>query len=589
MLGGTVVVYAPFSRKAPMVASASSFYNLDPKLRGEVPASRTTVRVWAIGSVAAIILGCAGWSTADAQSPPAGATTAASSAAQPEPTFDIQAIDVAGNTLLDEAALDAAIYPHIGPKRTRDDVIAAQKDLQEAYRAKGYQSVIVEIPPQTVREGVIKLHVVEESIGRVRVVGSKYHSLTRVRQAIPAIAEGKVTNFGEAEAQIAESNRLPDRQVTPIIRAGAVPGTLDVDLQVSDQEPVHGSVELNNDNSPSTDPLRLNVNLRYDNLWQLGHSISATYAVAPQDRGQSEVYAGSYIAPIWDTPITLLLYGYNSNSDFATLGAVDVLGKGFAIGARAIYQLPSFGSYTHSLSAGFDFKHFFEFIQVTAGDFTCATGTSDANTSCGAVDYVPFYGSYTIRRQAESTSSATFAFTANFRGIGANDAGFQTKRANAQANFIHANIDLEHIQPWWFGFETDSRISGQITDTPLVSSEQISAGGSNSVRGYLESEAVGDDGITGTFEIRSPVLLKGLANVLDNWRLYTFFDAGRLWVLKPQADQTKRFLLDSTGVGTRFDLTQHFHGDVDVAFPLRDGPTHPEGRPYINFSVKAEF
>jgi hemolysin activation/secretion protein len=506
-----------------------------------------------------------------------------------EPEFAIEAIDVDGNSLLDERALDAAIYPHMGPKRTRDDVLAAQKDLQDAYRSRGYQSVIVEIPPQTVRDGVIKLHVVEEPIGHLRVVGSKYHSLVKVREAVPSLQEGKVANFGEVETQIAEANRLPDRQVTPIIHAGTVPGTLDVDLQVADQEPVHASVEINNDNSPSTDPLRLNFNLRYDNLWQLGHTISATYAVAPQDRSQSEVYAGSYVAPIWNTPLTFLLYGYNSNSDLATIGAVDVLGKGFAIGSRIIYQLSPFGDFTNSFSVGVDFKHFFEFIQVNAGDFGCANGTSTMNTSCGAVDYFPLYASYTIRRQTESTSSATFSFTSNFRGIGANDAGFQTKRANAQANFIHANIDLDHIQPWWLGFETDTRLAGQATNTPLVSSEQLSAGGVSSVRGYLESEAVGDEGLTGSFELRSPVLLKGFANILDNWRFYSFYDAGRLWVLKPQADQTKRFFLESTGVGTRFDLMNHIHSDVDVAFPLRDGPTRFEGHPYINFSVKAEY
>lgn len=500
-------------------------------------------------------------------------------AAAPEPTFDINAIDVDGNTLLDEVALEAAVYPYAGPGRTAADVASAQRSLENAYRAKGYQSVVVEVPRQTVADGVVRLHVVEAPIGRLRVVGSKYHSLTAVETAIPALGEGQVPNFQLAQAQINEANRLPDRQVTPVIRAGEVPGTIDVDLKVADQAPLHASLEVNNQSSAFTTPLRLTANVRYDNLWQLGHSLSATYQVAPQRRTDGEVYAGSYLAPLWNTPFSVLVFGFNSNSNLATLGGVNVLGRGYDIGARAVYQFPAHGPVSQSLSFGADYKHFLEFVQLSNGA-----------ASNGAVSYAPLSATYTIRQQTESSTTASVAITANLRGLGDGDSGFQLKRANARADFIRVNLDIDHTQPLWRGFEGNLRVSGQITNAPLVSSEQFSMGGAASVRGYLEAEAVADTGVFGSIELRSPVMFKSLTGVLDNVRLYTFVDDANGRVLEPQAEQQGSFSLYSAGLGTRFQLLDHLNGDLFAAIPLKSGPSRANsGRPYGTFSLKAEF
>jgi hemolysin activation/secretion protein len=530
---------------------------------------RAAGRAMALALSAALAAG-AGVAQADEAAKPAVA----------EPTFDINAIDVDGVTLLDEATLEKAIYDHMGPGRTRADVAAAQQALEEAYRAKGYQSVVVEVPRQTVADGIVKLHVVEAPVGRLRVVGSKYHSLAEIEAAIPSLAEGKVANFTQAQAEITEANRLPDRQVTPIVHAGQAPGTVDVDLKVADQEPLHGSVEVNNENSPFTKPLRVTANLRYDDLWQLGQSISATYEVAPQRRSDTEVYAGSYVAPLWNTPFSLLVFGFNSNSDLAALGGVDVLGKGHDIGVRAIYQYAALGPISQSLSFGVDYKHFLEFDRLSSGQ-----------VSAGAVSYWPISATYTLKRQTESTTTASAALTADLRGLGDGDTGFQDKRANARANFIRANLDVEHTQPLWAGFQGDVRIAGQITNTALVSSEQFSVGGFSSVRGYLEAEAIGDNGVFGSMELRSPVLLRRFPRILDDLRLYTFLDGADTWVLLPQVEQKSEFTLYSTGIGTRFRLLDHLAGDVFTAFPLKNGPTRPGGgdRAYTTFSLKADF
>lgn len=243
---------------------------------------------WSIGCLA-VALSCA--SLAD-EAPPAAA------GAEPQRLVDINEYVVRGNTVLDNRAIEAAVYPFLGPQRSLGDIEGARDALQAAYQEKGYQSVYVELPEQQVSGGVVYLQVTETTVGRVRVVGAKHYSPVELREEVPALEEGKVPDFAQVQRELAQVNRTPGRQVLPMVREGQRPGTMDVDLQVEDKNPWHASIGLNNDYSADTRHLRSVVSLGYDNLWQLGHAISLTYFTAPQDQDNAKVWSGSYTAPL---------------------------------------------------------------------------------------------------------------------------------------------------------------------------------------------------------------------------------------------------------------------------------------------------
>ncbi|HSZ73861.1 MAG TPA: ShlB/FhaC/HecB family hemolysin secretion/activation protein [Rhizomicrobium sp.] len=497
---------------------------------------------------------------------------------QQERHIDIEAYDVAGNTLLDTETIETAVYPFLGPQRTIEDVNAARDALEHAYQSRGYQSVVVEIPKQDGRDGVVQFHVVEAPVGRLRVVGAKYSLPSEIREQVSALQEGKVPDFNTAQQQITEANRLPDRRVIPTLKPGVVPGTVDVDLKVNDTLPLHASAELNNDHGPDTRQLRATATVRYDDLFQLGQSFSFTYLRAPEDVHSGEVFSGSYLAPIWNTPLSILTYAYSSNSNVATLGGADVLGKGYAIGLRGILQLPNIDDVSESLSFGLDYKHFQEMLLF------------DGVTISAPIDYVPATVTYSAQLSTpSSTANVSASLITGLRGIGSNFAEFENKRANAGANFIHFNLDMDYTQSIAYDIQGNARLSWQVADQALVSSEQFAAGGMTSVRGYLQSEVVGDDGAFASVELRSPSFRLMLTPLIDDWRFFGFFDAADLYVIEPLADQQGEFDLYSTGVGSRIHLLRYLSGLVDVAFPLRSGPNTKAWKPVVNFSVKTEF
>jgi hemolysin activation/secretion protein len=93
------------------------------------------------------------------------------------------------------------------------------------------------------------------------------------------------------------------------------------------------------------------------------------------------------------------------------------------------------------------------------------------------------------------------------------------------------------------------------------------------VRGYLEATQLGDSGVIGTAELRSPTLLGSDAkDSPDEWRFYAFYDQGRVFVNKTLPAQANYFDLASVGVGTIIRWHKHTHGSLDVALPLIDQP-----------------
>ena len=503
-------------------------------------------------------------------------TQAAPAPASAPADFQINEYLVRGNTLMPADDIENAIDPYLGPGRSMNDVHNARDALQKLYQSRGYQSVVVEIPPQQVKNGVILLQVTENSIGRLRVEGAKYHSPQEIRDAVPSLAQGSVPDFNQVQKELTDLNKQPGRQVVPLLSPGSMPQTMDVTLKVDDTYPLHGSVEVNNDHSAYTPDLRTIASVRYDNLWQLGHTISATYIVAPQDRHATEVYALSYLAPL-NTEWSLLGSAYKSNSNANTLGGTTVLGKGNAVSLQATKQLPVLGGdYTQMVSFGISRKHFEQNI------------TLSGKTLQAPLTYYPLSASYTGQRSGE-TSTLGFTLTGNFgwRGVGSGNQAFDNQRYNARDNFADLHLDLNYARSFAGDFAIATRASAQASTQPLISSEQFAAGGMSSVRGYLSAEDTADNGAIASVELRTPSIHAWLGSFADDWRFHVFVDSARLMLIDPLPEQRGRFSLLSTGVGTSFTVFHYLNGDLEYAYPLRNGVQTRAHDGHLLFSVKA--
>lgn len=486
---------------------------------------------------------------------------------------------VRGNHILKPVEIEEAVYPFLGPDRSEQDIEQARLGLEKIYKSKGYQTVYVEVPQQTGARGIILLNVVEAPVGRLRVKGSRYFLPSKIKEQAPSMAEGTVPNFNEITKDVVALNRWRDRKITPELRAGVVPGTVDIDLKVEDKLPLHGSLELNNQHNANTVPLRLSGSLSYGNLWQLGHALGLSFQVAPEKFSDGTVLSAYYQAPFRDVDgLSLMLTGAIQDSNISTLGGGAVIGKGKIFGLRLMKTLPAEKSSFHSLSFGMDYKDFVQ--DVTAGGAVISS----------PISYFPLTLSYSASHVGD-TSFTEFnaALVFHLSGMGGSQSEFAARRFNARDNFFYFRGDLSHTQDLPGGFQTYTRIQGQAAPQPLINTEQTAGGGQNTVRGYLIATQLGDSGIFGSLEFRSPSFIGSAKEKENEWRVYGFVEGGKLYVNSTLPGEERTHDLASVGIGTRLRFLDHITGSIDMGVPLVTQPNAIAHDVYFFFRLGMDF
>ena len=479
--------------------------------------------------------------------------------------FDINEFRVLGSHVLPERDVERAVYPFLGPGRDIETVRKAADALEKAYKEAGFGAVFVDIPEQTVEDGIVRLKVTEGSLDRVRVRGARYFSGRQILEALPALEAGQTPHLTSLQQQLTDLNaRTPDRTITPVLKAGPQPGTVDVDLAVKDSLPLHGSVEVDNRHTADTTPNRLSVSLSYDNLWQRQDSIALQYQTAPARTANDKVESVTYLAHIADG---LAAFSYlHTNSNVLALGTLGVLGKGTIYGAHWLQPITNTPESSQSFTFGADYK-----------DVQTLVNPDPVNGSSGApvtapVHYLNWSASYSQAWRAPThTFGTTVGVGLGIRGLIDTPAEFENARSQGTPGYFYLRISGDALQSLPAGMAFQARLTSQWSMNPLVNNEQFALGGQDTVRGYLEAETLADTGAAGTLEFHSPSFGAHLGSMLKPLYAFGFVDAGIATLIDPLPSQDSKFHLWSTGVGLRLENSSGLSGSLDYAIPEKDG------------------
>jgi hemolysin activation/secretion protein len=493
------------------------------------------------------------------------------------PKFDIWEFRVLGNHVLPTRSVERAVYQYLGAQRSIDTVKDAEAALERAYKDAGFGAVYVDIPEQDVSEGIVRLQVTEGRVERVRVRGARYFSDGQIRAALPALESDSTPNLQALQQQLAHLNaETPDRVVTPILRAGSAPGTVDVDLGVKDTLPLHGSIQFDNRHTADTTPNRLTASVSYDNLWQRQDSIALEYQTAPTDPENARVESATYTAHAGEDLGTVAFSYMHTSSNVLAVGTLGVLGSGDIYGLHWSQPLSGSAARSQDFTFGWDYKNVN--TEVFPGE---ASASSTPVTA--PVHYLNWSVGYSQAARLPSTTLAgSLGVNFGVSGVVNGTQEFANARYLATPSYLYLRLSGMAVQNLPLGLSLSARMSSQWADSPLVNNEQFALGGIDTVRGYLVAEALGDSGAAGTLELRLPRLLGQLYG-------FGFVDGGVATLLDPLPAQPYRVRLWSTGAGARIDNLAGFSGELDYAIPEVNGPTTPRGDWHVDFSVRYGF
>ena len=456
-----------------------------------------------------------------AASPGAQAQAAATEQVQ------VRSFQVQGNTLLDAAAVQAALAPHTGA-RTLADLQKAAQAVQALYVQAGWAAVVVYLPPQPVADGVVTLNVVEGKVGQVLVQGNQRLSAARVRAALPSLVQGATPRVRRIDAELQIANENPGRSMAVLLGPGAAPGEVQATVKV-DEQPVHRfSASLDNSGNSRTGELRLGLGWQHADLTGHDDALSVNLQTSPTEPSMVRVASLGYRWPLPGLRAAVDLFAAYSNVDGGTqtiaAGDLSFAGAGRILGARTVWYLPRLGEFDQRLTTGLESRAYLN---------DCSVAGLPAG-ACGAAGESVSVQPLSLEWAAQQGGSTPMLFTVGVThnlalgGKHGDQADFDAVRPGAPRRYTVWRGGAQGSMPVLEDARVAARLSLQHSGDALVSGEQFGLGGALSVRGYEERELSGDSGWQLSVELLSPRLGADWLPATADLRLLAFADAGEV-------------------------------------------------------------
>lgn len=492
-------------------------------------------------------------------------------AAEGDPSFvhfDINRFDVRGNTLLPQETIDGLVSRFTGKGRDFADVMGALEALENAYHARGYQLVRIDLPEQELDHGVVTLNVVQIKIARVKIEGNKYFDDDNIRHALPALTSWEAPNMQAVSKSLKLSNENPAKKVVMSMKSGEEDDYVDANLAVTDESPWSGTLNLDNTGSKQTGKTLAGFVLQDANLFGLDHVLSLQYTTTVEKPGSVKVYGAGYHVPLYALGDSLDFFGSYSNVNAGSVpivaGILDigVTGKGIVFGTRYNHNLPTAGNYESKLVYGLDYKAYKNSQQFLGPSVVSGNDTIHNDVTVHPVS-IAYQGNW-----GQINRSLGFGVTFLHNIPGGSHGGQQDFNTRVGAaddyNALRANAAFLQVLP--ADWQLRVALNGQYTNDALIPGEQFGAGGATSVRGFDEREIADDSGFVGNVEIYTPPLCSN-----NQWqcKMLAFYDHGYVKHNRALPDEILSRSISSIGVGVRMAFRKNVDLQVDYGHVLQ--------------------
>jgi hemolysin activation/secretion protein len=444
-----------------------------------------------------------------------------------------------------QAALIRTLNRLLGQPLSRKRIADAIATVTESYRAAERPFVSVTTPEQDLTGGVLQLHVVEFTAGRLAVRAPTQATAADVASGI-RFASGEVINARSLRQDVAWLDRYPFRRTATVFSPGTALGSTDLTVTVTPARPWQAFAGVTTSDAPSSGEARLFVGAVVGDLLGRGSLVSVQATASDLDDPRYWSVAGRAVVPLGPRrELSLLVAQVRGRADVAPFASrADTT----QVALYLRFALPPawLGDAHLGLETGRQ-RIDTRFSGLPVFDNGATTFAAVARYSAAAP----------LRAGA---LSAEVALHVSPGGIGAaNTAGrlfFGRPRAgSATYAYLAAEIAAELVLSR--GITWRGRLIVQATAAPLPGIEQIALGGANYVRGYT----LDDGGYDSAVVARNTLAPRG-------WRIapYIFTDWG------VGRDEAARRILAVGSVGGGIG---HALGagrlTAEAALPLLDG------------------
>ncbi len=483
-----------------------------------------------------------------------------------------------GIPFLQQDDFNRVVAPYLGQRLTLATLGDLVRDVIVWCRAKDRPVVDVVVPQQDITDGVLQLVFIEGKVGKVTAEGTHWFSKDLLTGDI-RLRPGDTISTERLASDVNWLNQNPFHQSTAVFSPGGDVGSTNITLRTQDRFPLRVYAGYENTGNAITGEDRYEAGFNWGNAFLMNQLLSYQYTMSGD--GTAFVgHSGSWVIPLpWHH--TLTFFGAISTSH-AISGPLDIRGAGDQAGVRYEVPLPEVsGIYRHSATVGYDWKqsqNSLEFSSIPTSNATADVGQVVFGYSGTVTDPL---GTTTVNPQVFWNGSSVWGHQ--------NNEAYNAVRSGASPEYAYMRLAVSRVTNLPAQFSLSHDFEWQVSDGPLLPSEQLQFGGAQSIRGYSEYDLAGtDEGWTLRNELRSPATsvtdLIGYDIIphqaKDQLQLVGFFDMGQAWAhrdtLTDNAGIGKNVIaMASVGPGIRYAIGNYLSLHADYGVQLRDtGDAH---------------
>ena len=423
-------------------------------------------------------------------------------------------IIVTGSTIFSEKDFARVTAPYESREITSEDLESLRKELTLLYIKNGFITSGVVIPDQTIKDGVIRLQVIEGQLKNITVENNKYLRDSYYKRRIARRTDPPL-RIGSLQQQLGFLQQNPRIQrLNAELKPGVNLGESDLDVTVEENLPLKLWLGFDNYISESVGGEQIQASGAHLSLTGNGDVLSLTLGAAEGLRPKVDAWY-SFPFTARDTSIT---FRYRKN-DFDVVRNIfepldiETDNDIYSISLRdPVYR-------TANLEIGLEgiAEHKRQKTTLLDLPFSFEPGAVEGEVK---VSVLRFAQDLTYR-----TRTKVIAARSQFSlGVDALDATISGSDIPDGEYFVWLGQFqwLQRLQTW--NQQLFFRTYAQVSADPLVSLEQYAVGGRFTVRGYPQNFFVRDNAVVASIETRIPLIEQ--RSWADYIHVVPFFDYG---------------------------------------------------------------
>ena len=473
--------------------------------------------------------------------------------ADTRPLFKLRSVSVEGVRSISRDTVDEIYRPYIGKTVSQADLAAIAGAITEAYRAAGYHLSRAMVPPQDIKNGRIRIKVIEGYIAELAVQGEGADRFG-VRSLLAPILVERPARLKTLERQLLLVNDTSGVRIedTALQEIGKASGKFRLTVWIKTWQ-IFQAFGFDNMGTSAVGPLNAYTATAFNSYFRPGDSLGVSAST---------------------TPNALHEFGFGKLSYDTPVGT-----DGLRLGAMALYSNVAPGDIRqqfsdHTVTKTFEVKASVVPIETRRSSLwlTAAAGFSDSSerVSAGTLynDHfrtVSLMADYKLNDSLSGWNylNLTFRHGVDIFGASRRDDDFMS-RADASPNFSIFDFAFSRYQPLSDVWSVKISATGQWASGPLLVAQQFYLGDAAYGPGFYS----GDSGIAAYGELRFDQSVSN--DVLKGYQLYGFFDKGAVWSFNNDGQVLS---IASAGAGIRFFLAQDWQAGVGFAVPVHAGTT----------------